>query len=375
MNSISENERKLRVGILFGGKSAEHDVSVQSARNIVEALDKEKFEPVLIGINREGRWKLHESRAAGGKLGAGLVSSDRQLELSLSGNMRLTTPSAGTSFPAPDVMFPILHGPYGEDGAIQGLLELANIPYVGAGIAGSAVGMDKDIMKRLLHDAGIPVAEYVVLRSSERHAFNPKMIIATLGLPLFVKPANMGSSIGVSKVKSEDGLVQAVELGFRYDRKVLIEKAIEGDEVECAIIGNEHPKASVLGRVIVKAGFYTYDAKYDESKDTTLEIPAKFPHELTEQAREVAIKAYKALECEGMARIDMFITKQGKVQVNEINTLPGFTKLSMYPQLWEASGLSYTDLITKLIELAIERAAMRDELLTVRADDIGEDLS
>lgn len=375
MSSISENERKLRVGILFGGKSAEHDVSVQSACNIVEALDKEKFEPVLIGINREGKWKLHESSVVGGKLGAGLVSSDSQLELSLSGNMGLMTPSAGTSFRAPDVMFPILHGPYGEDGAMQGLMELANIPYVGAGIAGSAVGMDKDIMKRLLREAGIPVAEYVVLRSSERHALDPKKIIATLGSPLFVKPANMGSSIGVSKVKSEDELVQALELGFRYDRKVLIEKAIEGDEVECAIIGNEHPEASVLGRVIVKAGFYTYDAKYDESKETTLEIPAKFSHGLTEQAREVAIKAYKALECEGMARIDMFITKQGKVLVNEINTLPGFTKLSMYPQLWEASGLSYTDLITKLIELAIERAAKRDELLTVRADDIGEDLS
>jgi len=375
MSNIPENERKLRVGILFGGKSAEHEVSIQSARNVLEALDKNKFEPILIEIDREGRWKLHDSNLIEEKAVIVPSSSTSQLGLSLSGDTKLITASTKTPFQTPDVIFPILHGPYGEDGAVQGLLELVNIPYVGAGIAGSAVGMDKDIMKRLLHEAGVPITEHIVLKSSEQYTFDPKKIIAALEVPLFVKPANMGSSIGVSKAKSEKELVQAVALGFQYDRKVLVEKTIDGDEVECAIIGNEQPEASVPGRIIFKAGFYTYDAKYDEAKDTTLEIPARLSEKLTKQVQEVAIKAYKTLECEGMARVDMFITKQGEVLVNEINTLPGFTKLSMYPQLWQASGLSYTDLITRLLELAIDRASKREELLTVRNTvSIGENL-
>lgn len=375
MSNIPENERKLRVGILFGGKSAEHEVSIQSARNVLEALDEDKFEPILIGIDREGRWKLYDSNLIEEKSVAIPSSSSGQLELSLSGDIRLIATSTKTPFQTPDVIFPILHGPHGEDGAVQGLLELASIPYVGAGIAGSAVGMDKDIMKRLLHEAEVPIAEHVVLKSSEQHTFDSKKFIAALGVPLFVKPANMGSSIGVSKVKSEKELAQAVALGFRYDRKVLVEKSVDGDEVECAIIGNEQPEASVPGRIIFKAGFYTYDAKYDETKDTTLEIPARLSENLAKQVQEVAIKAYKALECEGMARVDMFITKQGEVLVNEINTLPGFTKLSMYPRLWQASGLSYTNLITRLLELAIDRASKREELLTVRNTvSIGENL-
>lgn len=366
MSIIPENERKLRVGILFGGKSAEHEVSIQSARNIFEALDKAKFEPVLIKIDREGKWKLQDSAVIEEKSATIPSSSNGELGLSLGGNSKLITTSSKTSFQTPDVIFPILHGPLGEDGAMQGLLEIAGIPYVGAGIVGSAVGMDKDIMKRLLREAGVPVTEHVVLKSSEQHTFDPKMIIEVLGVPLFVKPANMGSSIGVSKVKNEKELVQAVELGFRYDRKVLVEKAVDGDEVECAILGNEQPEASVPGRIILKADFYTYGAKYDEGEDTTLEIPAKLSNKLNKQVQEVAIKAYTTLECEGMARVDMFVTKQGEVLVNEINTLPGFTKLSAYPQLWEASGLSYTDLITELLELAIDRASKREKLLTVR---------
>ncbi|HEX6258489.1 MAG TPA: D-alanine--D-alanine ligase family protein [Candidatus Saccharimonadales bacterium] len=368
MSSISENEHKLRVGILFGGKSAEHEVSIQSAGNIFEAIDRDKFEPVLVGIDKQGGWSLPSSAA----VGAIESSPVSQLRLSLGGHNKLIAAADKVSFQTPDVIFPILHGPLGEDGAVQGLLELASIPYVGAGILGSAVGMDKDVMKRLLHEAGIPIAKYVVLKDPD--AFDPDMIITTLGTPLFVKPANMGSSIGVSKVTNREELMQAVALGFRYDRKVLVEEAIDGDEVECAIIGNQHPEASVPGRIIVKADFYTYDAKYEEGEGTAIEIPARLPAALNLRIQEVALKTFKVLECEGMARVDMFVTKQGEILVNEINTLPGFTKMSVYPQLWEASGLSYTDLITKLLELAIDRAVERKKLLTDRnAVGVGED--
>lgn len=358
--------KKTRVGILFGGKSAEHEVSVQSARNVLEALDKDKFEPILIGVGRDGKWSLQDPIVLQPENTTTTLRSTGDLRLSLGGGDELLATSNKTSFQTPDVIFPILHGPLGEDGAMQGLLEMANIPYVGAGILGSAVGMDKDVMKRLLREADISIAEHIVLKSSQRQTLDPKVIIATLGTPLFVKPANMGSSVGVSKAKNETELLQAIELGFQYDRKVLVERAVDGDEVECAILGNEQPKASVPGRITFQAGFYTYDAKYDEDEGTTLEIPAKLSGGLKERVQEIAIKAYKALECEGMARVDMFVTKQGEVVVNEINTLPGFTKLSMYPQLWEASGLSYTDLITKLVELAINRASKRHKLLTVR---------
>ncbi len=362
MNSISGTHRRQRVGILFGGKSAEHDVSVQSARSILKALDKEKFDPVLIGIDRNGAWKLQDSVAflAGTSTESATLAGVSTNELGLSLGSKhgwLTTPDR-----APcrlDVIFPILHGPLGEDGALQGLLEMADIPYVGAGVLGSAVGMDKDVMKRLLHAAGVPVTEYIALRNEEGQTVDSKVVIETLGLPLFVKPANMGSSVGVSKVENEAELVRAIALGFRYDRKVLVEKAVDGDEVECALLGNEQPEVSVPGRIICKAEFYTYDAKYDEREATTLEIPAKLPKELREKVQEMAVKTYRVLECEGMARVDMFVTKQGDVFVNEINTLPGFTKFSMYPQLWEASGVSYTDLITELLGLAVERAERR----------------
>ena len=358
-------KRKLRVGILFGGKSAEHEVSIQSARNILEALDKNKFEPLLIGIDKDGRWKLHNVTALQSENITAALTTSSELGLSFGGKNNLVTSSNNTPLQAPlDVIFPILHGPLGEDGAIQGLLEMADVPYVGAGILGSAVGMDKDIMKRLLREAGVPIAKHITLRSSQQQSLDPKAIIETLGVPLFIKPANMGSSIGVSRATNELELLKAIELGFTYDGKVLVERAVDGDEVECAILGNERPRASVPGRITFKAGFYTYEAKYNENEGTRLEIPAKLSEQLQNKIQQTAIRAYKALECEGMARIDMFVSKQGQVVVNEINTLPGFTKFSMYPQLWEASGLSYTNLITELLELAIDRASKRREFFT-----------
>lgn len=370
MSNISETKSKLRVGILFGGKSAEHEVSIQSARNVLAALDKIKFEPILIGIDRDGKWKRQDVTAF---LSEGvdtctetLKYSTDELRLALDGKDGLIVVSGETPLQPLNIIFSLLHGPLGEDGAVQGLLEVTNTPYVGAGILGSAVGMDKDVMKRLLREAGAHITEHVVLRSSDQKTFDPKAIIKTLGLPLFVKPANMGSSVGVSKVENAAELLRAIELGFQYDRKVLIEKAVSGDEVECAVLGNEEPKASEPGRVSFQAGFYTYDAKYDEDEGSMLEIPAKLPLELRQKIQATAIKAYKTLECEGMARVDMFVTPQNEVLVNEINTLPGFTKLSMYPQLWGASGLSYTDLITKLLELALKRASRRRKLLTIR---------
>lgn len=358
MNPTSLPTPKQRVGILFGGKSAEHEVSIQSARTIIEALDKDKFEPIPISISREGKWHLLNT----------------EVRLSLDGSHELLS-TTHSPIQVPDVIFPILHGPLGEDGAVQGLLEMADIPYVGAGIVGSALGMDKDVMKRLLRDAGVAVVDYIVLRNASQ--IDSKKIFEKLGAPLFVKPANMGSSVGVSKVEDEAGLLRAIELGFRYDRKVLIERAIDGDEVECAVLGNDHPKASVSGRIVHRSGFYTYDAKYEEAEGTTLEIPAKLPIAMQQKVQEIAIRVYQVLECQGMARVDMFVTKQGII-VNEINTLPGFTKQSMYPQLWEASGLSCTNLITELLDLAIDRHQRRRQLLTVRnhlhADkDVSED--
>lgn len=371
MSITSEHTRKLRVGILFGGKSAEHEVSVQSARNILEALDKNKFDPMLIGIDKQGRWKLYEPNQSPEKIVSITDLPASHLGLSLNSSTKLIARHAQEPVQNPDVIFPVLHGPHGEDGAIQGLLEIADIPYVGAGIAGSAVGMDKDIMKRLLHEAGLPLTEHIVLKNTD--TIDPQKIIAALGTPLFVKPANMGSSIGVSKVKNDLELERAIKIGFQYDRKILIEKAVDGDEVECAVLGNEHPIASTVGRIVFTSGFYSYNAKYDAANDTTLEIPARLSNKVTKQVQQVALKTYAALECEGMARVDMFVTKQGKVIVNEINTLPGFTKFSMYPQLWQASGLSYTNLITKLLELAIDRHSKRQALLATRdSASIGE---
>jgi D-alanine-D-alanine ligase len=262
-----------------------------------------------------------------------------------------------------DVAFPILHGPMGEDGTVQGFLRLANIPFVGSGVLGSAVGMDKDVMKRLLRDSGVPIGSFISLSDEEpRPTFSE--VVSRLGLPFFVKPANMGSSVGVSKVTDEAGYGIALEQAFAFDMKILIEEFISGREIECSVLGNSKPIASVIGEIKSSHDFYSYEAKYLDEKGAVLEIPAPLPVEVAERARRLAIRTFKALSCEGLGRVDMFLKQSGEVLVNEINTIPGFTKISMYPKLWEASGITYTELIDKLIELAIERFAKEKKLRT-----------
>jgi D-alanine-D-alanine ligase len=356
---------KIRVGILFGGKSAEHEVSVRSARNIYEALDKEKFEPVLIGIEPNGKWIAASSDKL---LGAPHDSTDQRVEDGEGSEVMIAPESKGeisalSGEAGIDVVFPILHGPYGEDGTIQGLLRLADVPFVGAGVLGSAVGMDKDVMKRLLRDAGISVADYVLARRGETY---DEAMVEALGLPLFIKPANLGSSIGISKVHKKEELQAALDEAFLYDNKVIIEKGISGREFECGILGNEHPEASVVGEIIPTHEFYDYDAKYIDENGATTRVPADFPEQVVSDIRDICLRSFKALECEGLARVDGFATPDGQIFVNEINTMPGFTSISMYPKMWEASGIGYSDLITRLIEFAMQRYERDAKLKTSR---------
>ncbi|MGF7229623.1 MAG: D-alanine--D-alanine ligase family protein [Candidatus Saccharibacteria bacterium] len=346
MKHDHEQSTKLRVGILFGGKSAEHEISVLSAKNVIAALDVDRFEAVLIGIDAQGGWH----RLSDPDMLDGAPVRPNHLDLDLLTGI--------------DVAFPILHGPLGEDGTLQGLLELAGIPYVGCGVMSSAANMDKDIAKRLLRAAGIAVADWITVAAVDRPTIDVAATVQALGLPLFVKPADMGSSIGVSKVERQEDLLHAIDDAFQYDRKILIEKAIVGDEVECAVLGNESPKAARLGRIIPKANFYTYEAKYQDEDNTVLEIPANIPDDVARSVQALALQAYKVMGCEGMSRVDTFVTPEGEVIINEINTIPGFTRFSMYPQMWEASGISYTDLITQLLLLAIDRAEQRRKLRT-----------
>ncbi len=363
-------KRKLKVGIIFGGKSAEHEVSLQSAKNVIAALNRKKYEPVLIGIDKSGRWHLNQSSEF-------LLNSDNPKLIALNNsNSHLVSMAAGKNggemvpisglgnSKAIDVAFPVLHGTFGEDGTMQGLLKLMNVPFVGPGVLGSAAGMDKDVAKRLWRDAGIPVAKFLTFKASEKHIINFSKIRKTLGLPMFIKPANLGSSVGISKVKSEKDFKLAIEAAFAYDNKILIEEFIKGREIEVAILGNEHPRASVPGEIIPHHEFYSYEAKYIDENGAAAKIPASLPKPVIKKIQETAIKAFKTLECEGMARVDFFVTQTGKFYVNEINTIPGFTNISMYPKMWEASGIPYSELIDRLIEFAIERHEKEGKLKT-----------
>ena len=350
--------KKIRVGILFGGKSAEHEISLLSAKNVIDAIDKNKYEPVLIGIDKDGRWLMGEPsqfllNTSNPKLIALNKADSHGVALAPQSQGKLVKLDSGDIGQTVDVVFPILHGPLGEDGTIQGLLKLANVPFVGAGILGSAVGMDKDVMKRLLRDAGIPVSKFLVFRRKDKIDFDA--VSRALGVPLFVKPANLGSSVGISKAKDRAGFEQAVKTAFRYDSKIVIEETIKGREIECAVLGNDNPQASIAGEIIPTHEFYSYEAKYIDENGARLEIPANIPAETLKRVQEMAVKTFKALDCEGMGRVDFFLQDDGTLYVNEINTIPGFTKISMYPKLWEASGIGYTQLISRLIELAIER--------------------
>ena len=352
--------KKIRVSILFGGKSAEHEVSLQSAKNIVEAIDKDKYDVILIGIDKNGQWYLNEAsrfllHAENPKLIALNRSSEHVALVPKDNRNQLVNLSSRESLGPIDVVFPVLHGPFGEDGTVQGLLKLFNVPFVGASVLGSAIGMDKDVMKRLLRDAGIPIPDFLVFHKESIDDIDFERVTRQLGLPLFIKPANLGSSVGIHKVKDESRFMPAILDAFQYDVKILIEEYIKGREIECSVLGNENPIVSIPGEIIPQHEFYSYEAKYIDEKGASLEIPAKLSPEIIKQIQDVALRAFKALCCEGMARVDFFLRNEKEIFVSEINTIPGFTKISMYPKLWEASGIPYTELIDKLIQLALER--------------------
>lgn len=324
--------KKIRVGVIRGGRSGEHEVSLRSAASILNAIDREKYDVVPITISHEGQWDPF------------VISPE----------------PAGQPI---DVVFPIVHGTYGEDGTIQGLFELANLPYVGAGVLGSAVGMDKDLMKRLLRDAGLPVVRYWTVRKQDLDSFL-QTEINSLPYPVFVKPANLGSSVGITKAHSPEELPAALQTAAEYDRKVVVEQGIDAREIELSVLGNDDPIASCAGEIIPSREFYDYNAKYVDD-DSRLLIPAPLSPSQLNEAQRLALAAFKVLDCAGMARVDLFVDRSsGKFYVNEINTLPGFTSISMYPKLWAASGTSYSQLIDRLITLAIERHAQKQNLRT-----------
>jgi len=348
--------KKIRVGVIFGGRSGEHEVSLRSAESILKAIDRTKYEVVPIGITHAGRWLASTKALA-------MLPAKDQIQKVLTDGEPITLPAEPASQGIVDVIFPILHGTYGEDGTIQGFLELANVPYVGAGVLGSAIGMDKDVMKRLLREAGLPIVDYWAVRKADRDSFL-QAHITTLPYPVFVKPANLGSSVGITKVHAAEELPAALETASKYDRKIVVEQGVVAREIEISVLGNDDPIASLPGEIIPSREFYDYQAKYIDG-DSRLLIPAPLEGIQTNDAQRLAIAAFKVLECSGMARVDLFLERTtGKFYVNEINTLPGFTSISMYPKLWETSGIPYPQLIDRLITLAIERHAEKNKLRT-----------
>jgi D-alanine-D-alanine ligase len=333
--------RRVRVAVLMGGRSSEHDISLASARSVLDALDPERYDSVTVEIGRDGRWELGTGE---------------------DGTVAETLPVPADKVPATlgevDVVIPVLHGPFGEDGTVQGLLELAGVPYVGAGVLGSALAMDKDVFKAVMRDRGIPVTRNITLRRGQAPD-NP------FGYPVFVKPARLGSSVGISKVRSEEDLAPAVELAFQHDEKVLVEEFVAGVEVECGVLGNDAPIASLPGEIVSHgfegADWYDYSAKYDEG-GMDLVVPPRLPQETIERVQELAVSAFVAGECEGMARVDFFVGEDGEVVLNELNTIPGFTATSVYAKLFEASGIPYPELVDRLVQLALERHERRSQL-------------
>lgn len=351
---------KINVAVLFGGRSTEHEISLLSAQNIIKSMDLTKYQPVLIGIDKTGRWHYHQDGMkllhADDPKQIALTHSNEEVLFSQNTNDHYITSVNKSSnvLASIDVLFPVLHGTYGEDGAIQGLAKIANLPCVGPGILGSAVGMDKEVMKRLLRDGGIESAKWVSLRRRDIDGINTSEIVSQLGTELFVKPVNLGSSVGITFVKKEEDLMPAIMKAFEYDNKVLIEERIIGREIECAVLGNDDPIASIPGEVIPKDGFYSFEAKYVDEHGAALKVPAELTEEEVQSIQELSIHTFIQLECSGLARVDMFLTPTGQLYINEINTLPGFTNISMYPTLWKLSGISNQELIDRLIQLAIK---------------------
>ena len=380
MDALSDNRlvmtKKLRIGILFGGRSGEHEVSLLSAASVLKAIDREKFDVVPIGITKEGRWlasgDAHNLLEGNGsevvqRLRAGDPETTPGAKLLQEGIPTLMAPVPGPQGPegkAIDIVFPVLHGTFGEDGTIQGLFELAGIAYVGSGVLGSSAGMDKDVMKRLFQQAKLPIVKHVTLLRAEWEK-SPRKAIAqvekALKYPVFVKPANLGSSVGISKAHDRKELGPALDLAARYDRKLVVEEGVGGKkrkarELEVAVLGNDAPEASVVGEIIPGKEFYDYEAKY-LSEGSVPVIPAKLTRAETKQIREMAVAAFRACDLSGLARVDFLMEPDGKKRIflNEVNTMPGFTRISMYPKLWEKTGITYQSLITRLIELGLER--------------------
>ena len=343
-----------RVAVLLGGRSGEHEVSIVSARSVIGALDRQRWEPVPIAITRTGGWLSPQETQAG--LDAGMRAFEG------AGTNLLTSAQALEALGSCDIAFPMVHGTFGEDGTLQGLLEMADMPYAGAGVAASAIGMDKALMKALFQEAGIPVAKYAVVRAWEVEQDGETArdyIEETIGYPCFVKPANGGSSVGITHVRSREDLSVAFEAAFAYDDKAVVEVEVRGQEVECSVLGNEYPEVSVVGEIQPDRDFYDYESKYSEGSTSALHIPARLEEAVAEQVRVLALRMYQAMGCEGYARVDFFVANGTDVIANEVNTIPGFTSISMYPKLWEASGLAYRDLLTRILELGFARHERR----------------
>lgn len=367
---MQDKGRKIKVGVIFGGRSGEHEVSLRSAESVMAALNRERYEVVPIGISREGHWLSGEGLLAlsgGAALSrpVALLPEPNRAALLAVEQLEASRPVALSTVAELDVVFPVLHGPFGEDGTMQGLLELTGIPYVGAGVVGSAVGMDKAVFKQVMQANQIPVLPWqLVLKSGwmSRPEQTLDQLEATFHYPLFTKPANLGSSVGISKCRNRQELGAGLEAAAGYDRRIVVEQGINARELEVSVLGNDNPIASIVGEVRPRRDFYDYVAKYI-SDDSELLIPAPIEPSLSDQVRALAVRAYQAIDCAGLGRVDMLLDKEsGRVYLNEINTIPGFTSISMYPKLWEATGLAYGDLLDRLIELALERQAQKSAL-------------
>src|SRR5260221_8820535 len=356
---MTTEKKRLRVGVLFGGRSGEHEVSLISAASVIQALDPAKYEPVPIGITKDGQWL---AGTAAHKMLPEILRSGERVMLSADPNVAALVPVSNSRPDAlrVDVVFPVLHGTYGEDGTVQGLLDLAGLPFVGSGVLGSAVGMDKDMQKRLFLQAKLPVGDFLAIPRAEWEKSRGKVLSAIrkkFRFPVFVKPATLGSSVGMTKAHDAKELAAAMDLAAEFAQKILVEKAIRGREIEVSVLGNEDPKASIPGEIVPHREFYDYAAKYLE-EGTQLLIPAKLKPGQVKKIQALALKAFRALELSGMARVDFFVEKKGgKIFLNEVNTIPGFTSISMYPKMWEASGIPFRQLIDKLIDLALEQHA------------------
>jgi D-alanine-D-alanine ligase len=370
--------QRIRVGVIFGGRSGEHEVSLMSARSVMSAINTDRYEIIPIGISKEGRWIAGQDAMQALEQGSdaeraallGDPSEHSLMRMERANDDELTLSSVSEL----DVIVPILHGPYGEDGTIQGLLELAGLAYVGAGVLGSAVAMDKVVFKKVMEAEGIPVLPYqLVLRSEwERNPVETvAQIEARLHYPVFTKPANLGSSVGITKCRGHNEVKHGLKEAARYDRRLIVEQGIEAREIECSVLGNDNPVASVAGEIVPSREFYSYQAKYLDSGDeaSDLLIPAPIPEAVHDQVRQWAVQAYKAIDCAGMARVDFLLEKAAnRLYLNELNTIPGFTSISMYPKLWEASGLPYAELVERLISLALERYAEKARNKTTYGD-------